>query len=103
MPSKPGQKRSVTQKDTVDEPVFQKPVLEKSSEKPTNTKVGKGGKGQGKKKGSKKAMKKAGTMCSGVKKPFKHRPGFVSKTTLQTDIKIKKFLSRQVTFTQRKS
>ena len=91
MPSKPGQaSRSVTKKATIEKPVCQNSVRETPSEKPTDPKAGKGGKGQSKKKGSRKAMKKAGTMYSGVKKPFKHRPGFVSKTTLETDIKIKK-------------
>ena len=91
MPSKRGKNKAIDENS--------KPAND-TSQAPPNTK-GKGGRGQekknktkketGKKKtGSKRAMKKASKMPSGVKKPYKHRPGFLSKTTLQTDLKITK-------------
>ena len=35
-------------------------------------------------------MKKAGMGSSGVKKPFKYKPGKLSLSTLEADVKIKK-------------
>jgi len=93
--NKPSQKRSVSIQIPATDDVDPNP-------QPTSTKskqVGKGGKGKenikGKNKtkkgtGSKKAMKKAGMGVSGVKKPFRHRPGKLSLSTLETDVKIKK-------------
>ena len=86
---KPTQKRSVSVNISTTVPVDQ----------PKSGHVEKGDKGKenkkGKKKekkgtGSKKAMKKAGMGFSGVKKPFKHKPGKLSLSTLEADVKIKK-------------